>query len=278
MRASITKVALTGLLCLSAAASWAALTEYGQDFETLIWGSPDALSSDGWIVWGNVFDSDALETFLYSYGPFPAPVSSGGGSSAFSDLDLNLGGPAQGVQHLSVFSDYENGGAHSLGQVVESNVYQERIIVEDDVGRTVRFEFEAKAGNISDVPNSSTAAAFIKTVDPATGYPITNYLPVDMTNISSSSWERFSISIFIDSGLEGQLLQFGFLNRATIFQGSAVFYDNLSLSFASPGAVPSMGPVGLLLLGACLMGTACLQHLIRRRSGRILPRGDIGHS
>jgi hypothetical protein len=43
---------------------------YSQDFEALNAGSLTALGDEGWLVFANVF---AGETYLYGYGPNPAP-------------------------------------------------------------------------------------------------------------------------------------------------------------------------------------------------------------
>ena len=43
-------------------------------------------------------------------------------------ITVGEGGPDQGAQQMSVFSDYENGGAQAAGDLIEANVYQEQII------------------------------------------------------------------------------------------------------------------------------------------------------
>ncbi len=209
---SLVAAALLGLL---PAASFA-LEPYEQNFEELIQSSSTALAEDGWLVYGNVFTPDT--TFIYGYGPFPAPNH----DLAFCQIVLGEGGPEQGEQQLSVFSDYENGD-HAVGNLIESNVYQEQTITSADIGSIWRFSFQHKRGNIE---GASTAQAFIKTLDPGAGYQLTNLITADMTSVPDT-WDGSSLVIVIDETLENQLLQIGFLNMATNYEGSGIFYDNL---------------------------------------------------
>jgi hypothetical protein len=211
-------IASAALICLLPAAALAALTPYNQNFETLDQLDPLALGDDNWVVYGTVFAADGT-TWLYGYGTYPAP----NGTSAFCDIAADQGGLEQGIQQLSVYSDYNNTGAHTAGQIVESNVFHEQTIVADDAGDTWVFTFDAKRGNIV---SPSTATAFIKTLNPAAGYATTNYIWLDMTAIPET-WANYSISIPVTANLAGQLLQFGFANRATAFQSSAIIYDNV---------------------------------------------------
>ena len=103
-----------------------ALTPYSQDFEGLNQTDTDALSGDGWLVFGNV--STPAGAYMYGYGPYPAPTAGG------SSLDDGQGGVEQGLQQLAVFNDYNN-GTTATAIFVESNVYREQIITADDVAR-----------------------------------------------------------------------------------------------------------------------------------------------
>jgi hypothetical protein len=209
-------------LFLTPVAGWADLAPYNQDFEGLVQSDPAALSDNGWLVFANVFSPDHA-TYYYGYGPFPAPNPGGG----FSAIDAGQGGPDQGAQQLSVYSDYNNGD-HANGNLIEANVFEQQTIGAADVGHTWVFEFDAKRGNIA---GATTAIAFIKTLDPNNGYATTNFVTVDMTSVPDS-WGHYSISLAIDGGLPGQLLQFGFANTATHYEGSGVFYDNLAFQQA----------------------------------------------
>lgn len=222
-----TTVLAGALLLLVPAASQANLSAYTQNFETLVQLDPAALQNDGWVVYGNVFSPDH-STYYYGYGPFPAPNPGGG----FCAIDAGQGGPEQGTQQLSVYSDYNNVD-HGNGNLVESNVYREQTIGAADVGKTWSFQFDAKRGNLV---APSTALAFIKTLDPSAGYATTNFLSLDTTAIPDT-WTNHWIAITINAGLVGQLLQIGFANTATHYDASAIFYDNLSFVDHRPAGV-----------------------------------------
>lgn len=208
--------AIAALVSLIPAAAFA-LTPYGQDFEGLDATDINALANDGWLVFGNVFDPGG--GYLYGYGPFPAPND----GAAFCAIVIGQGGPPQGEQQLSVFSDYNNTD-HGAGNLIESNVFQEQTIVAGDVGSTWEFTFEAKLGNLE---GQTTALAFIKTLDPNAGFALTNFITVDMTN-TPATWTGYSLSLTIDASLPGQILQIGFASTATNYEGSGVFYDNIT--------------------------------------------------
>jgi hypothetical protein len=235
--------------------SWADLAPYSQDFEGLGTGAEDpyALANDGWRVWANVFGPD----WTYWYG-YPSPTPNGG--PGYCGVDVGQGGPEQGDKQLVVYNDYNNGN-HGDGSnaIIEANVYQEQMIGAADVGNSWRFEFDAKRGNIA---GNSMAGAFFKTLDPAAGYALTNYIPIDLTYITET-WYGHSLDIDIDPSLEGQILQFGFINWASNYQGSGIFYDNVNFDLAplsvsldiKPGSCPnpvtgkSRGLVSMALLG-----------------------------
>ncbi len=217
MMRRLTTALAAALLLLAPAASRANLLAYSQDFETLVLSDPAALSSDGWLVYGNVFSLDH-SIFYYGYGPFPAPNPGGG----FSAIDAGQGGLPQGAQQLSIYSDYNNLD-HANGRLIESNVFHEQTIAAANTGTKWSFVFDAKLGNLT---SPSTALAFIKTLDPAHGYALTNFITVDMTAIPAS-WAQYALSIDVVSGLAGQILQFGFANTTTNYVSSGVFYDNI---------------------------------------------------
>lgn len=218
------------LLFVAATASQADITLYSQDFEAVAIGSADALSSDGWVVYGNVFINPG-GAWLYGYGPFAAP----NGGEGFSAVVAGQGGDGQGLQQISIYNDYNNLTHHTAGNDVQANVFQEQTIGAADVGKTYFFQFDAKMGNLT---SPSTAAAFIKTIDPGNNFALTNEVLADMTSIPAT-WNTYSISLFIDAGLVGQLFQFGFLNTATDFISSGIFYDNVVLREPRTSATPS---------------------------------------
>jgi hypothetical protein len=228
LRASAVFAAVV-LLSVAATTSWADLSAYNQDFEGLIQSDPNALGNDGWLYFANVFNG-TTGLWMYGYGPGPAP----NGGAAFSAIASGEGGPQQGAQQLSVYSDYNNGD-HGNGHIIEANVFQEQVVGAGDVDKTFVFEFDAKLGNLE---LNSTAAAFIKTLDPAAGYAMTNFITEDMTT-TPITWSTYSISIDIDAGLVGQILQFGFMNTATNYEGSGIFYDNVNFDVGGPVSVQS---------------------------------------
>jgi hypothetical protein len=237
--ALITAVVLAGLI---PAAAFAALAPYTQDFETLSMPGVGLLLGDNWLVYGNVFAADNT-TYLYGYGPYQAPND----GAAFCAIAAGEGGAEQGVQQLSVYNDYNNTGAHQAGQFVEANVYQERTITAADVGQTYYFEFQAKMGNlINDISGTSSAAAFIKTLNPAAGYALTHFVTANMTAIPTT-WGGYSLNLYIDRSLIGQIFQFGFLNRATLFNPSGIFYDNVWLHTGNSTAVGEVASLGARL-------------------------------
>ncbi len=217
--------AVAALVCLIPAASLA-LLPYSQDFEGLDQADPGALANDGWLVFGNVFGPDWA--YWYGYGPFPAPND---GGAAFCAIVIGQGGAEQGEQQLSVYNDYNNGD-HANGAHIEANVFQEQIIEAGDVSELWVFDFQAKLGNIE---GQSTALAFIKTLDPNNGWAMTNFVTVDMT-ATPVDWTPYSLSLMIDASLDGQVLQFGFLNVATNYEGSGIFYDNINFYVDGPTA------------------------------------------
>ena len=235
MRNRIIPLAAPLLLAIAGLQARAALSSYSQDFELLDQTGATALSDDGWRVFGNVFEANG-STYVYGYGPFPAPND----GFAFCQIDLLQGGVEQGVQQLAVFSDYNNTD-HTLGRIIESNVFHEQTIAAENVGQNWNFSFQAKLGNLE---GASTATAFIKTLNPAAGYALTNFLVEDMTTISTV-WGGWTISIPIDAPLVGQILQFGFLNRASLYQGSGIFYDNISFQQGPPTDAPAASRVAL---------------------------------
>lgn len=210
--------------------------EYDQDFEGLDRANPNALADDGWVVYGNVYDGTS-GTFVYGYGPFLAPND----GAAFSALVDGQGGPEQGSFQLSVYSDYNNRD-HANRQSIESIFYRERSITAADVGRTIVFRFDGKRGNINDpsdalCPCTTTALAFVKTLDPAAGYATTNNVTRNTTDLPET-WARYEVSLAIGPTLVGQLLQVGFANTATLYQPSGVLYDNVEVRSA-PTVLPA---------------------------------------
>lgn len=216
------------------ASALAQVPPYSEDFEALQIGDPQALASTGWLAFGNVFDPGG--GFLFSYGPFPAP----NGGQAFSEVIPNSGTPAQGQQQLLVLSDYLN-SEHGNGNLVEANVFQERIIDAAAVGKTFELEFDARN---FDLQAPTTALAFIKVID-AQSFTLNELVTVD-TSALTQGWDTFTAEVTIDPSYAGDLLQFGFSNLTTSFVQSGVLYDNVRFEekASAPGPTFPNAPQG----------------------------------
>ena len=225
-----------------AGSALADLGSYSQDFEGLNMAAGDALSGDGWLVFGNVFSP--TWTYLYGYGSFPAP----NGGPGFSALATGEAGPEQGSQYLNAYSDYNNGD-HANGNIIEANVFQERTIGAADLGKIYRFEFDYKASSTAGPAGATNTMAFIKVLNPAAGWALVAFPTVNTTGASTTEWTLNStIDLAIDAGWTNHVLQFGFLSQATNYEGSGVFYDNVSF-----GAVPEPATLAVLGLGAAAL-------------------------
>jgi hypothetical protein len=226
------------LVCLAPAAANAQLAPYTQNFESMDALDTGVLAADGWRYYANIYQPDGV-TYIRGYGGLAPNDGSG-----FCGVVQGQGGVDQGFQQLVVYSDYNNVGDQSSGNIIESNTYQEQLIGPADVGSSWVFAFQAKLG---DIVAPSTAQAFIKTLDPNNNYNLTNNISLDMTNIPIT-WSGYTISIAIDASLEGQILQFGFSNRATNFVASAIYYDNVVFELdPGTGTPPSSAVRGNLL-------------------------------
>jgi len=224
---AIATVAVALLICLMPVTSQA-LNAYDQNFDGLNMGDTAALANVGWVVYANVFGPDW--GWWYGYGTYPAPNDPA--APAFSGIVDGHGGATQGLQQLVIFSDYNNAD-HANGAYIESNTFQEQIVGAGDVGETWEFFFDAKMG---DLAGGTTALAFIKTLNPAAGWATTNFITADMT-ATAATWTGYSISIYIDASLEGQILQFGFSNTASGYEPSGVYYDNVVWGITGPVAI-----------------------------------------
>ena len=236
-----TTVLVAALLCLAPLAAHAALTPYVGTFEGFgigEIGAPNSLSLDGWLVYGNVFNGTVWQ---YGYGPYPAPND----GAAFCAVTAGQGGDLQGTNQLSVYSDYNNQGAHTAGLLVEANVYHEQTVAAEDAGTTWKLQFDAKLGNLV---APTTAVAFIKTIDPNNGWAMTNFITVNTTAIPAT-WNTYSITIDVIPALVGQFMQFGFASTATNNDASGVIYDNIVWGIDNPTGVGDGPLAGLRWAG-----------------------------
>ena len=227
-----------------------ALSPYAQDFETLDIMDPGALANDGWVVFGNAFDS--MGGFLYNYGTFPAP----NGGASFSAVATGNGGPFQMSQYLNVYSDYNNAD-HGNGVTINALVFREQPIGADDVGNTWRFSFDyLQNPTVTNPATTATTSAFLRILKSSDGSFATLFeSEFDSTDASVDAWASMALDVLIDPSFAGELMQFGFSSFATNFEDTGRFYDNLDWNqIDAPGlgsvlclGNPSSANVGSLL-------------------------------
>ena len=107
--------------------------------------------------------------------------------------------------------------------------------LEEGLATYFEHTYRDKDGNFQRgvIGGNTTAAGFLKTLDPSAGFAQTNFVTVDTTNLPDT-WGRLSVDLVIDAGLVGQLLQYGFVNTASDFDSSNVFYDNVLVVLPDP--------------------------------------------
>lgn len=216
-RPLLTAVAFTAL----GSAASAQLQVRSIDFESI--SDPaagGALFDLGFRNYVNVFDSTGAN-FLYGYG-FGSNNEYGEGSLVIT----GLGGGAQGDKAMQTNSNYNNNGAHSAGDLMETNTFVEQYISADSIGDTWTFDFEyTKATN---VVSSSTTYAFIKVLDSVGGsFQTIAFETFDTTGASDTAWDSGQLSLTIDPAWDGQLCQFGFTNLCSNNEDSGRIYDNI---------------------------------------------------
>lgn len=241
MNLNLVRIAVLALSPVLAASSFGALTSYSQNFEGLNMSSTSALADDGWKVFGNVFDSGG--NYLYNYGPFPAPNT----GAAFCSIATGEGGAAQGLQYLNTFSDYNNGD-HANNRLIEANTFQEQVVAAGDIGKTFEFKFDYKASSTAGPSGQTVARAFIKVLNPGAGFALVSFPTLVTTSASTTAWATGSLNVTIEQGWTNHILQFGFMNTATAYQPSGVFYDNINFSQPIPE------PATMSVFGAALVG------------------------
>jgi hypothetical protein len=282
------QVTAASLLMTASSVGSAAVVSYAQDFEAVDASAPTALGPFGEDfkifadVWGEAGGSSAevgVDIFLYSYGPFAAP----NGGPGFSAVAGGEGGFYQETQYLNIYSDFNNADQAPGGTcgatnscTINTSVFRESTIAAGDIGDTWTLTFDAKSpfadgifdaaiDNAGNTNLSTSATAFIKTLDPGAGFATTNDIRIDMTDISNTVWGQYSISLDLDNALlAGQLIQFGFNTVTTGFDDTGVYYDNIC--FDNVGGCPGLAnpvpvPAAVWLFGSGL----ALLSLVRRR-------------
>ena len=226
----ILSLAVVTVLLLGSPAS-AQLTDFFEDFEGLDRDNPAALADTGWQgAAAGLTPSGAFQFFA----GFTAPNNVD--SPQLSVIsDIPSGAPPVGDQGLVVFSDY-NSDIHSGNpafSLLIISIFQERTISAADIGNTIEFSWVAD-GNAFPPTGDTVTEAFMLTLDPNNGFAATNNLVFDTTATADGALAVNSLTLDLsDPLLEGQILQFGFRNTAGGFNGSAVDYDNVTLTVGS---------------------------------------------
>ena len=103
-----------------------------------------------------------------------------------SSISSGEAGANGGDQYLNIFSNY--GDDHN-SFCLETSVYRE-FIINDSFEGDFSFSFDAKrpAAEGSAVEEPSSARAFIKKLDPNSGFSTVEYEWQDMTDISKQTW------------------------------------------------------------------------------------------
>jgi hypothetical protein len=215
------------------------ITTYTQNFEGLDKTDPNALSADGWKYFANVFNSSG--GYQYGYGGFGAP----NGGSGFSAIADGFAGPAQGVQYLNVYSDYNNDD-HNNGLYIDALVYQEQFIGAGDLGagKSFSFSFDYRKNSVAgqNGDGDSKTFAFLKVLDPSNNYATIGLTEFETTGASISAWASQTLSLAAtNTAWNGKLLQFGFRSYATGYHDTGRFYDNVNFN-----AVPEPSSLGLI--------------------------------
>ena len=202
------------------------MNAYAQDFDRLDINDADALTNEGWLIFGEVYDPAG--GYLYGYGPFGAPNINGPG---FSDLSDAQGAAEQGSQNLNVYSDYNNGD-HGNGNYVGAAVYKEQFVQSANIGDSALFSFDVKKSDfVNNGQGDAQMWAFIKVLDPSAGFATIRERRLDVTDYSTTLWQNGTIAMELDPGVDGKLFQFGFASYATNYDDTGVLYDNVDLSF-----------------------------------------------
>lgn len=193
----------------------------------------------------------------FTFGPIGAPNNIGNPQSSVISDFASGGDPPAGEQGLVVFSDYDS-GLHSDPNDPRDlviSIFQEQTIATSDIGKVAVFDFLAE-GNANPPSGDAIVEAFMLTLDPNNGFVVTNNLSIDTSNVPDGDPTPLQISLSLaNPALDGQILQFGFRNTSQNGDGTAVDYDNVSLS-----VVPE--PTGLALAA---VGSVVALAFARRR-------------
>jgi hypothetical protein len=215
-----------------------AAINFSDDFESYpIFEGDVSDIGGGWVFYVNVYGNyPGCTDKWYDYGgPFPAP-----NGPQISNIVEGSTGHA-----LNKFSDYNNAD-HDNGICIETNVFQERTLLSTDLG-TYTFRFETQVP--MELGVGVNTFGFIKLLDPNNGYSLDIY-----STVSTVTAGVKSISVTLDPSAEGKILQWGFTDTASNYQGSGRWYDNVSFAPRNTGGYQGEEGVPIPLWALIFMG------------------------
>ena len=139
---------------------------------------------------------------------------------------------ATGSSVLNTYSDYNNQYFQANG-CVSVNVFREYTIAAGDEGS---YEFRFVNAFPNNPANKAVSAqAYIKILDPNNGF--NDVLNGSLVQSVTGSEGEKTISVTIEPGATGLILQYGFSNSSAGYQETGMYYDDVC--FDSAGACPS---------------------------------------
>ena len=238
------------LCCAYSMTSSAQSINFSDDFDSYVFPPDGGLLGGGWLVGANVWNDPDRASFAYNYFSFPA--ANGNGSFTTTESDA-------GNTVLNTFSDYNNGD-HGNGLWIDARIFNEAFLATEDVGLCYQFAFDHQLSpngtpDLAGDANLAELGAWIAVLDPVTFAQV--YFDF-LDPSSTSSFATSSMDVTIDPAWDGFLIQWGFLNYATGFAPTGVWYDNVTFAACPPeppvlDAIPTMGEWGLICLSIMLL-------------------------
>ena len=189
------------------------LANYSEDFDDLT-SSPEVLGDAGFAVFS---DNGGLGAY---FGATP------GEGPQISALGVD---EETGNQFINVYANYDNGGVHEDPTLNESiSVFQSRTFTGDDAAAagTYIFNFDFASNEDEPLSGTTTTGAFIRVFDGA--FNLLDEATFD-TTAATPTFAPGQIQVTLNPNFtDGGVIQFGFNNRVGRFEGSGIFYDNLS--------------------------------------------------
>ncbi|MFC1776553.1 hypothetical protein ACFL3I_04320 [Pseudomonadota bacterium] len=215
---------LTLLATVLMSSSALATIDFSDDFESYTYPPDGGAIGGGWTWFLNAYPNfPVCDGYIGNYGPNPAPNDN---SDPYGVSNIVIGDTNQA---LNVFTDYGSPD-QPLGNCVEVNVFQERLLTSSDTGLyTFRFDTQVPGP----LGEGVQAYAFIKLINPDPPYNTVEFLKAETIEGGTKS-----INITLDSADAGLLLQWGFANVASNYLPSSRYYDNVSFAIEDSGPDP----------------------------------------